>query len=279
MLDIKSGVLRRNKQAVEQIKSKNVGKSFGSPPKIVIIHFTAGGSARSSANWFASAANTNSSAHVVIERDGSIIQCVSFEKIAWHAGKSTWGSLSGLNQYSIGIELANWGALKGAGGDWVNGAGQRVTNPFIGVHRNGNPNGSRTPIGWEIYPEAQFDAAVELVAALRASYGVDTILGHDDIAPTRKWDPGPAFDMARFRSRAFGDRRDDGANIVLVNAPNGLNMRAGPGLDFAIIASLKDKAPLEPIGQNGVWLEVSVLDAAGLPKATGWVHSHYVKAG
>lgn len=204
MWTIENGILQVGGKPVEQIASKNTGGPFAATPRIVVMHFTAGGSARSSAQWFASPLNTNSSAHVVIERDGSAIQCVDFGTVAWHAGRSQWRSLSGLNRYAIGVELANWGFLQAHAGLWLNSAGRPVPDPVMAVHRNGNPDGSRQPIGWEPYPEAQFEAAVQVVVALKQAYGITEIVGHDDIAPRRKSDPGPAFDMARFRQRVLG---------------------------------------------------------------------------
>lgn len=274
---IKNGILSHSANAVRQVRSPNTGGPFPQPPAIAVIHFTAGGSAASSANWFASKQNKNSSAHVVIDRDGTIIQCVPFDQVAWHAGKSTWRNLSGLNRYSIGIELANWGALQGGPGNWHNASGQKIENVFVGTHRNGNPDGSHKPIGWEAYPPAQFEAAVALVKALKAAaYPITEIVGHDDIAPVRKSDPGPAFNMARFREYALGGRDDNGANTAVIKSPGGLNLRAGPGTAHAVIQLLADGTKVLPIGLNGSWLEVTVLDSAGNPTKTGWVHSHYV---
>lgn len=273
---IRNGILWDGGTQVKQVRSRNTGGAFRAAPTILVIHFTAGASALSSANWFASRDNTNSSAHVVIERDGSIIQCVPFGEVAWHAGKSSWRNLTGLNAYSIGIELANWGALHGVGSDWCNAAGQKISNPFIGTHRNGNPDGSRHPIGWEAYPAAQFAAVVELCRTLRAAYPIADIVGHDDIAPVRKSDPGPAFDMTRLRERVFGGRAADGAATARVTSADGLNLRAAPRLDAAVLVLLADGTPLLPLGKDGIWLEVSVLDPAGRPIRTGWVHSRYV---
>ena len=277
MWTIKNGMLQVDGTAVQQILSSNTGGKFPKTPKIVVIHFTAGGSARSSAEWFRNPQNTNSSAHVVIERDGTIIQCVSFEKVAWHAGRSSWHGLIGLNRHSIGIELANWGALRSAGSGWETSTGKRISDPYIGTHRNGNPDGSNRPIGWEPYPDAQFEAARQLGEALKAAYGITEIVGHDDIAPVRKSDPGPAFNMARYRTCVLNPRSDDGDNTGVVSSPTGLNLRSGPGTSFAAITLLKDKTVLQLLGVSGSWLEVSALDANGNPDKTGWVHSHYVK--
>lgn len=276
MWTISNGVLHRNGSAVEQMKSSNTSGSFKATPKIVVMHYTAGSSARSSAEWFRSPQNKGSSAHVVIERDGTIIQCVDFRKVAWHAGKSRWRDIVGLNRHSIGIELANFGWLRPSGNQWVTFTGKPIANPFLARHRNGNPDGSTHPIGWEPFPEEQFEAARGLVEALMAEYGIDEIVGHDDIAPIRKIDPGPAFDMNRFRTCLLDPRKDNGDSIGVVAASSGLNLRTGPGTNFAAIVTLKDKTKVQLLGQEGNWLEVSSLDSKGKPDKTGWVHKAYV---
>ena len=274
---ISQGNLKIDGKAAEQILSPNNGGRFAKKPKIVVIHFTAGGSARSSADWFRNPQNRNSSAHVIIERDGTIIQCVNFDNVAWHAGRSSWHGLIGLNKYSIGIELANWGNLRSADGGWVTSTGKRIAEPFLGRHRNGNPDGSTHAIGWEPYPEEQVAAARSLVEALIEAYGINEIVGHDDIAPVRKSDPGPAFNMARFRTALLNPRNEDGDNTGIVASPTGLNLRAGPGTNFAPIITLKDKTVVQLLGNEGSWLQVTSLDGQGRPDKTGWVHSHYVR--
>jgi N-acetylmuramoyl-L-alanine amidase len=261
------------------VASPFIGGGFASPPRIAVIHFTGGGSAMSSANWFADRSRppaTGSSAHVVIDRDGSIVQCVAIDRIAWHAGRSNWKGIVGLNPHSIGIELANYGNLHAVGGNWCGPGDKKVANPVMASHRNGNPDGSRHPIGWEAYPAAQINATVELMQLL-VSLGVNEAVGHDDIAPVRKSDPGPAFDMTLFRSRVFGGRRDNGDNVKIVLPAAGLYLRAGPD---GAAAKLRE-APyakgtlVRPLRIDGDWLEVSVL-ANGAPVATGWMRSIYL---
>lgn len=102
------------------------------------------------------------SAHVVIYRDGRVVQYVPFGKRAWHAGQSCFRGRTTCNDFSIGIELE--------GSD-------------------------ETP-----YTEAQYAQLAALIAALRQAYpGIapDAIAGHSDIAPGRKTDPGPAFDWPK----------------------------------------------------------------------------------
>lgn len=269
--------LRRDGSKVEYLQSRFMGGNFARPPKIAVIHFTYGGSGRSSAEWFRNPGNPGSSAHVVIDRDGSAIQCVPWDRVAWHAGKSRWKDMVGLNTHSFGIELANWGYLKRNGANWNCYTGTRISDPFVATHRNGNPDGGREAIGWEPYPEAQFEATVGIVRALVEALGVTEIVGHEDISPTRKWDPGPAFDMARFKARVFGERADEGDNLLRVSADSGVNLRPEPNTGKPASETLPKGTLVSPLATEGRWIEVSVLNAAGLPRATGWVHGAYVE--
>lgn len=96
--------------------SPHTGKVIS--PSLLVLHYTAGSSAASTVAWFRNP-RSRVSAHLVIGRDGSITQLVPFNHEAWHAGRSSWGSLSGLNRHSIGIELDNAGCLVRSGGKWV----------------------------------------------------------------------------------------------------------------------------------------------------------------
>lgn len=277
---MRDGRLQQDGKPVAMVASPFCGPGFASPPKIAIIHFTAGSTAASSAAWFADKSRpraTGSSAHVVIDRDGSIIQCVGFDSIAWHAGRSAWQGLIGLNQHSFGIELANLGCLHRVGSGWAGTGDRAVADPLLAAHRNGNPDGSHTPIGWERYPAAQIDTAVALLDMLVAG-GVSQILGHDDIAPTRKWDPGPAFDMTAFRNRVFGGRADDGDNVLVVLPAAGLFLRSAP--DGAAQPVRAEPWPsgtqVRPMRVQDHWIEVTVLGVNAQPLATGWMREAYL---
>ena len=112
--------------------------------------------------YYANLAPLEVSAHFLVRRDGEVIQFVPCGKRAWHAGVSNWCGRSRCNDYSIGIELE--------GSDDV---------PF---------------------EDAQYEALAAVTQALKARYPVSGIVGHSDIAPGRKTDPGPHFDWDRFRA-------------------------------------------------------------------------------
>ncbi len=106
-------------------------------PEYLVIHYTAGSSARSSLDWFSNSA-ARASAHLVIGRDGAITQLVPFDRVAWHAGRSSWQGRDGLNRFSVGIELDNAGKLVRVGATWRAWFGRDYPDPEViqgrGVH-------------------------------------------------------------------------------------------------------------------------------------------------
>jgi N-acetylmuramoyl-L-alanine amidase len=170
----------------------------GSPMRIrrfLVIHYTAGATAASSVDWWTKPEAKGASAHLVIDRDGTIFQCRPFDRTAGHAGVSKWrdpktGTLyTGLNSCSIGIELAN------AGDNWKLAVNWTKLPPVIARHKRGGPEKK-----WEDYPQPQLVALRQVSAGLVKRYNLDDAIGHEDIAPGRKVDPGPAFPMAQFRT-------------------------------------------------------------------------------
>lgn len=186
-----------------QYKSPNCGGSLKNP-KFIVVHFTAGRSLAGSTQWLCSAA-AKASAHLIIGREGTVNQLVPFDTIAWHAGESKWKGFTGLNKYSIGIELDNTGpVLKRADGAFISPTTGVVVEARDIVHAD-HVNGSCSWKYWTVYPTAQMrvleDVSRELVAAFPT---ITECVGHDQIAPVRKVDPGPAMDMTYLNSVVFG---------------------------------------------------------------------------
>ena len=105
------------------------------------------------------------SCHYLVGEDGQILRMVPEERRAWHAGDSWWRGVTDINSASIGIEIVNPG------------------------HE----------FGYRPFPEEQIDALVPLIADIKERHGVTrgNIVGHSDIAPTRKQDPGELFPWGR----------------------------------------------------------------------------------
>jgi N-acetylmuramoyl-L-alanine amidase len=164
------------------------GGSAMSVRRFLVIHFTCGATAESSINFWKTSAARGVCAHIVIDRDGTVYQCRPFNVTCGHAGVSTWKGFKNLNTCSIGIELANAGDDPALASKWSKHPPMRVK------HKNGGPEKS-----WEVYPVAQLAACEAVSKALVERYKLDDVVGHEDIAPDRKTDPGPAFPMKALR--------------------------------------------------------------------------------
>ena len=112
--------------------------------------------------YFAGIYQNKVSSHFFIRRDGELIQFVPCLQRAWHAGQSFWQGRERCNDFSVGIEL----------------------------------EGSDT----DAFSEVQYDLLNRLLAALRRTYPISDVVGHSDIAPGRKTDPGPCFDWAKINT-------------------------------------------------------------------------------
>lgn len=259
---------------VRYVETPNKGGAM--TPEFLVIHYTAGSSAEGSVAWMCNPA-AKAAAHLVIGLDGQVTQLAPFNRITWHAGQSQWAGRSGLNNFSIGIELDNAGKLERVGNRWLSAVSKRVyadDDVLVANHKHDRPGAP--PTGWHEYSEVQLAAVGEIGLLLMQKYALQDVLGHEDIAPGRKADPGPAFPLASFRARLLG-RADDNSEQYVTSAP--LNVRAGPGTDFAALPG----SPL-PVGvkvavleQQGVWWRVDVLDTVGgVMDLVGWCHSRFL---
>ena len=128
--------------------------------RYLIIHYSGMQSGRVSMDRLKNP-RSNVSCHYFIERNGNIFRMVEDNKIAWHAGKSKWRDLKNLNKHSIGIEIQNKGHF----------------------------------INYQNFTKKQIFSLIKLIKVLMKKYKIKTknILGHSDIAPLRKLDPGEKF--------------------------------------------------------------------------------------
>jgi AmpD protein len=111
--------------------------------------------------YYAAIAGLRVSAHFLIRRDGELIQFVPCGRRAWHAGVSAWRGQQACNDFSLGIELEGCDDMA--------------------------------------FTESQYDVLLRLVRRLRQQFPIADVVGHSDIAPGRKTDPGPCFDWERMR--------------------------------------------------------------------------------
>lgn len=199
VIEVKRHLLYDENAQVVFKRTPNGGGSL--KPLYLIIHYTAGTTAAGAIGWFEKP-EAKASAHLVIDRNGDITQMMEFNKKTWHAGKSEWADLAGLNSYSIGIELVNAGKLtQTASGRWKSWSGTELPDDevLVATHKN-----ETQPAGWHAFTERQIETAVEVGIALNSTYGFLDVLGHEDISPRRKVDPGPAFPLLSVQSKIMG---------------------------------------------------------------------------
>jgi N-acetylmuramoyl-L-alanine amidase len=143
------------------VASPNLDKRKNGPPDMIVLHYTGMQSGQGALDRLTNAPSKVSSHYVVFE-DGRIVQCVPEDMRAWHAGVSSWAGETDINSCSIGIEIINPG------------------------HE----------FGYADYPLRQIAAVIALCRTIitrRGPISADRILGHSDVAPTRKQDPGEKF--------------------------------------------------------------------------------------
>lgn len=134
------------------------------PITMLVLHYT-GMEDAASAIARLSDPDAKVSCHYLVAEDGQILRMVDEAKRAWHAGRSSWRGVQEVNASSIGIEIVNPG------------------------HE----------FGYRPFPDEQMDALIPLVADIVKRYNIPraNVVGHSDVAPARKRDPGELFDWAR----------------------------------------------------------------------------------
>ena len=134
------------------------------PISMIVLHYTGMPNAADAIARLTDA-EAKVSSHYLIAEDGQVMRLVAEENRAWHAGKSHWRQIDDVNSASVGIEIVNPG------------------------HE----------FGYRPFPDAQIEALIPLMADIQARYAITrgNIVGHSDIAPARKQDPGELFPWAR----------------------------------------------------------------------------------
>jgi N-acetylmuramoyl-L-alanine amidase len=154
MYEVRTHLLYKDGEPVSFKRTPNHGELI--KPEIVVVHYTGSNSLSGALNWLC-APEAKVSAHLVIAKTGVVWQLVPFNVKAWHAGVSSYDGRAignSVNAFSIGIE-----------------------NQSLG----------------DVWPEAQIEANKAIIEALYKAYDIQDTLGHCDVAPGRKVDPGPLY--------------------------------------------------------------------------------------
>lgn len=264
-----------NNQAFPFVASPNYSRGKTLQPDYIVIHYTAGSSAQTSIKWLCNSM-AKASAHIVIGRDGEITQLVNFNKVAWHAGRSAWDDKTNLNSYSIGIELDNAGILQKQGDNWKTWFGTSIDRDqvLIATHRNRSEEA-----GWHTYTQEQIETCREVCSILIDKYPIKEILGHDDISPQRKTDPGPAFPLTNIQSMVMGRETQEDV-LPIKQTTTVLNIRTGPGTNHSKLPEgpLPNETNVLILDKVNNWHFVEVLEEVnGNIDIQGWVYGAYLR--
>jgi len=164
--------MRARRRAIVERPSPNFGpRPADTVIDLLILHYTGMQSAEAALARLCDRA-AEVSAHYVIDEDGTTYRLVDERARAWHAGVSAWQGRADVNTFSVGIELVN------PGHEW----------------------------GYRDFPAAQLAACAHLSRAIMRRHSIPAVrvLGHSDIAPARKQDPGERFDWALLASHGVG---------------------------------------------------------------------------
>ncbi len=159
-------------RAIVEMPSPNEGpRPDGVPIDVLVLHYTGMQSAVAAIDRLRDP-EARVSSHYVVDEEGGIFRLVAEHRRAAHAGVSYWRGHEGLNDRSIGIEIVN------PGHEW----------------------------GYRAFPEAQLEAVEELCLAILSRHPIEArnVVGHSDIAPDRKQDPGELFPWRRLARRGIG---------------------------------------------------------------------------
>lgn len=184
---------------LQMYKSPNHGGTI--EPRIIVINFTRSRTLMSSVRWMMTE-DSRASTHIIIGRDGKAVQMVPLNVKAWHCGLSSYRGHAQCNNFSIGIELCNWGEVTFKYGMYQTWAKTCVHEDDVlrAAHRF-EPNIMRY---WEKYTKEQVDTCVDICQGLLQVYpNIEAVVGHDDIClPTgRSFGPGPALDLNEISDR------------------------------------------------------------------------------
>lgn len=198
-------------KGVRFVKANSSGGEM--TPRYIVAHDTAGRLTKfSSVDWFKSP-ECKTSAHFVVERDGTVTQMVPLNRKAFHAGVSKWKGTSGLNSCSIGIEIVNPGKMDETGKAWFG----ACCKPDEIKHKSTPEHGDGY---WLPYTEAQI-AAVKLICTLIVEEYPDCneILTHWQISPGRKIDTNPLFPLREVRKAVLDPDPVEAEVVEAVVAP------------------------------------------------------------
>lgn len=200
--------------------SPNFDSRDGQEIDMLVLHYTGMKSGEAALARLCDAA-AKVSAHYMVTEDGTILQLVDENERAWHAGMSYWRGNSNINQRSIGIEIVN----------------------------NGHE------YGYQPFPEVQMEAVTKLCRGIITRHKIPArnVVGHSDVAPTRKQDPGELFDWKLLASKGIGLFPNNTNSSSVICHPSSALKDYGYDLTDPEKAIIAFQRHFRPQNLSGIW--------------------------
>jgi N-acetylmuramoyl-L-alanine amidase len=267
-----------------------------SGPEYIIMHYTGGSKMESTINTFKDPPkdpDAAASAHLLVGRDGSVVQFLRFDQIAYHTGYSWWEQQRGLNHCSIGIEIDNLGQLVRENNKWHPRHQEKIIIPDDEVQQSeywksplpagnrGDPEYASKLPGFQKFTDIQLAVVFDIVRALVKRYpSIKEILGHAQINIAQRDDPGPLLPMQAWRRELFG-RDEPVIEEYILNHPTFLYKNIDgelPNTDQSMFDKPLPANSLVKVLSGNIGGLVKVRVVKGTVKGTGWVRSSSLEA-
>jgi N-acetylmuramoyl-L-alanine amidase len=198
---------------IERPSPNHDARADGTPVDMLVLHYTGMRTGEEAIARLCDAAAKVSS-HYVVEEDGRVFRLVDENRRAWHAGVSCWRGQRDINARSIGIEIVNPG------------------------HE----------FGYRDFPSAQMAAVAELARAIIARHKIAArnVVGHSDVAPSRKTDPGERFDWGFLAAHGVGLWPTEGKGALTPDLARAQRLLAGYGYEVPA-SGVADETPVKVI--------------------------------
>jgi len=267
--------LHLNDKGVKYRPSPNRTAGFVLRPEGIVLHDTASRlNGDSAVNWLCNPL-AKASAHLVVYRDGTVVQLVPFNAKAWHAGKSSLNRRPGVNNFSIGIEIVNPGKLTPVGnGRYKAWFGKQYSQDKFSIVEMTTPmHGSG---GWMDYTDEQLAAVEAICICLFGKYSLQWCWTHWKVSPGRKVDTNPLFPLEHLQAKLMGREDDDGnVGVMLANT----NQRRWPSYQDNVIQVIPKGAEVEVLrsgwyvngDERAQWFLVSH------DGHEGWIHGSLIE--
>ena len=285
---VRSHKLLYDGKNVDFFQTPNYSRRGTFDPKYLILHYTASVSAASAINWFKNS-NANASAHFIVDYDGKITQCGKLNQKLWHAGKSNYRGINGLNGHSFGIELVNPGHMEIlSDGRYKSWFGKVYTQGDFVEAEDGNlyqieivedvheiMGGKK--YGWMLATPEQIESTIMLGSFLMNKYNLRDVLPHELISKGRKWDTGPTLPKSVYDRISNRDDSKEDESTFEVSVNTFLNMRAWPSFESRVIAKLPNNTMVdverykEDLGVK--WAKIRTFE----DDMEGWVASNFLR--